>query len=133
MSEAKPILLFFIAFALCSPAFTAESEIAEPLRGAIPPAASLAPASVPSAPPSPALRETVAKDSAATSQDNSVESFFQIDSKKRNSAQSVLMQPATVSSSASNKSKSTFDSLGRCMWHVLDNLGVPMFFGQDAS
>lgn len=89
---------------------------------------------------SPVLQTTVVKDSQPTSistpqdnspQDTSVESFFQIDPTKRNSPQNLLMQSATVASSTNNKNKSLPYDLYRGVWHVLDNVGIPMFFGQD--
>ncbi|GEM_PF-3004594 len=95
---------FFIFLALAAPAAQGES----PRQGAPPPGAQ-----------SPAA------------QDASVESFFQIDPQQRNSAQSLLRQPATASTPGTARSRSVAHRLYRCIWHILDNAGVPMFLGGD--
>ena len=79
----------------------------------------------------PALRQTISKGSTPTAEENSVESFFQIDTKPRNNPQSLLMQPATAATK-SNRNSHMFRP-DRFVWHVLDNMGVPMFFGNHDS
>jgi hypothetical protein len=122
---AKLILLASIIFPACGQAYGSESS-----TGAPPPGSASAPLPVPPASPSPLLREDVAKESVPPAQDNSVESFFQIGA--RRSAQGVLMQPATVTSSAASERKSRSHGLYRCIWHILDNAGVPMFVGHES-
>ena len=49
-----------------------------------------------------------------------VETFFQIDS------------PTNINAAhAINKNASTGGSVGKLLWHTLDNIGVPMFIGKD--
>lgn len=80
-------------------------------------------------PGSAVLKQTIQKDSSA--QEGSVESFFQINPQTRNSRQNLLMQPAVVP--PKNKANRSVPHYAyRFVWHVLDNLGVPMFFGHDS-
>ena len=139
MSEAtKLILLSLFALAVYSPAHAADSEKALPLHGLqsdtaqAPAAVDPALGSAAPAPSTPVLRETIVKDSGTSSQENSVASFFQIDPDQRNNPKNLLMQPATVAS-APKQSKRRSNGFYRCMWHILDNAGVPMFFGQDTA
>lgn len=65
--------------------------------------------------------------SSAQTDNGTVESFFQITKKQRNAQASLLMQPAVVPVSAAKKTPAR--GLSRSVWHVLDNMGVPMFSG----
>lgn len=70
------------------------------------------------------LRDYIAPNSAPA-QPGSVESFFQIPSDTK-------VQPATSTSKTLESSRQPVrHSLFRGAWHILDNLGIPMFYGPD--
>jgi hypothetical protein len=130
MSKAtKPILLFSIALTVSCTVRPVNSEAAAPLPGVKSSTAASTPASVT---PAPALQQTVVKESAPSPQDNSVEAFFQVGRSNRNSARNLLMQSAIIPSS-DKTSKWRSHGPTRLLWHVMDNAGIPMFFGQDTS
>jgi len=97
---------------------------------------SSAPAPAPAPSPPASSSDRAAPSSATTSnqtpEGNSVESFFQIDPANRNSAQNLLMQSATVTAPTTDKRKTVPHYFYRGLWHLLDNAGVPMFFGHDS-
>lgn len=96
---------------------SSDSSAAVPLRGA-----------------QPVLQEKVIKDSSlSTPQEGSVEAFFQVDQSKKNSRQVLLMQSGTVTPTGDSTSKWRTHGYSRFLWHVLDNAGIPMFWGQDTS
>lgn len=137
------ISLVFSAFIAAFPSHAAEAANVLPYLASADAQASApsAPAPAvstpaPSAPPTAdaqptVLRGTLVKEPASGPQDNSVESFFQINPNTRNSSQNPLMQPAVVPSSSADKDKTFAHGMYRFFWHVLDNAGVPMFFGHD--
>ena len=89
-------------------------------------------ASAPLRQSSPLLQQTVVKESAPALQDNSVESFFQVGQSQRNSRQNLLMQAAVVKALPdNNSSKWREHGYSRALWHFLDNISIPMFWGQD--
>jgi hypothetical protein len=134
MSEAtKQILFFFIAFVMSTSASTAESKDEAAAQPGLTDSAAQPSVAKPSASASPTLRETIVNDSLAKPADNSVEAFFQVSPSKRNSPQNLSMQAETFISTEANKSKSHSNGVSRCIWHILDNAGIPMFWGQDTS
>lgn len=81
--------------------------------------------------PDSANQQSAPQAAASSSQtDNgTVESFFQITKTQRNAQASSLPQPAVVPMAAPKKTPAR--GLSRSLWHVLDNMGVPMFSGFD--
>ena len=144
----RQISFFLVAIAACGPVFGAGKEEAIPPCGirlvAVPATASppveIAPSPAPanasaSSVPistSVAIPSALQHGSTPSLHDNSVESFFQIGVAKADNSQGALMQPVrTVTTLHQVKCKSLPHALYRLVWHVMDNMGVPMFFGQD--
>jgi hypothetical protein len=85
----------------------------------------------------PILRESIVKEGGPTApEDNSVESFFQCgptpapgDQRDNSNHQSTGLP--LHRSSREVQQKSSLRAAGRIVWHILDNIGVPMFVGKD--
>lgn len=106
MSKSK--VLIGAAAAVCAFAIRAQSETSATAPGNAPPASN----------------------SSTPTAGNSVETFFQVSPEVRNSSENTKMLPG-VSSRSDRKTKSIGPAVYRCVWHVLDDAGVPMFFGHD--
>jgi len=143
MQAMKSMFILYLALFMCSASYgygTTDPELRGPLPAATQtesapmpaPAPARAPASSASSTSSAGhlLQENIVKSAvtaptaSAAPPDNSVEAFFQVGA-SRNGAQSLSMQAATVTSAADNKSKSR-SGFSRCMWHILDNAGIPL-------
>jgi hypothetical protein len=73
------------------------------------------------------LREFIKQSTTDRSQDSSVESYFRFHNPKvPDSSGTKDAEDARV-----HQKKSSKGSVGRSIWHMLDNLGVPMFSGDN--
>ena len=76
------------------------------------------------APSTPILRNSIVKEALPTTADNnSVQSFFQC-----GTVQNLGDNNSTIHKT---QNKSLIKTTGSVMWHILDNLGVPLFIGKD--
>jgi hypothetical protein len=84
--------------------------------------------------PDPRLQGTIGQHGQPSATVSSVDSFFQLAPVKRRSPQDVRADAGALSgagqSSGANEKKPVLKEVGRALWHVLDNAGVPMVLGK---
>jgi hypothetical protein len=77
--------------------------------------------------PDPTLRGTIGRGGHTPATDNGVESFFQLTPVQPSKAhQNVPSDSVAAKSIVTNEKKPVMKEVGRALWHVLDNAGVPM-------
>jgi hypothetical protein len=86
-------------------------------------------------PTAPALRESIVREASpplSDNQENGVDSFFQCGPIKplKVGGDSKTSMPQAASSPA-KQPRSLPVTAGRVVWHILDNIGVPMLIGKD--
>ncbi len=90
------------------------------------PSASNLSAPTTSGPSTPMLREFIKQSPNERPQDSSVESYFRFRNPKQIDSSSTSGEQEMA---RAHQAKSSKGSVGRAIWHILDNVGVPMFSG----